>query len=176
MTFECLKYGLSVIYFLSLTISLPTYFTTKKQDMYVNLLLVQNCCDDESREPIRFHNVWIKNLARLLSMQCSRHGHKKHFCNCCLRYFNSNDLLEKHNVVCEKFHHHSKHNFCDRCLNCFISTEALKTHYENCSKINSCRIKMPDLDKNIIKFKKFKNIEQVLFIVYADLESILNPD
>ncbi|CAH0562755.1 unnamed protein product [Brassicogethes aeneus] len=71
----------------------------------------------------------------------------------------------------------SKHNgckfFCDRCLHYFISQEKLDKHTDECRKINETAIKMPEPGKNILKFKNFKNKEKAPFIVYADLESVL---
>ncbi|CAH1109449.1 unnamed protein product [Psylliodes chrysocephalus] len=69
---------------------------------------------------------------------------------------------------------HAKY-FCDRCLHYFRSEAKLNMHIEDCKKLNHGAIKMPEGDKSIVEFKNFKNKEKVPFIVYADLESVLNP-
>ncbi|XP_044741458.1 uncharacterized protein LOC123302552 [Chrysoperla carnea] len=65
--------------------------------------------------------------------------------------------------------------FCERCLHYFYTEEKLNTHYENCKKINDCAIRMPKVGENILKFKNFKNKEKTPFIIYADIESVLEP-
>ncbi|CAH1111573.1 unnamed protein product [Psylliodes chrysocephalus] len=65
--------------------------------------------------------------------------------------------------------------FCDRCLHYCRSEDKLNKHFEDCQKLNDTAIKMPELGKNILKFKNFKNKEMAPFIVYADLESVLRP-
>ncbi|CAH0555862.1 unnamed protein product [Brassicogethes aeneus] len=51
--------------------------------------------------------------------------------------------------------------------------EKLNRHIEDCIRINETAIKMPEQGKNILKFKNHKNKEKAPFIVYADLESVL---
>ncbi|CAH1106042.1 unnamed protein product [Psylliodes chrysocephalus] len=42
-------------------------------------------------------------------------------------------------------------------------------------KVNETAIRMPELGKNMLKYKNYKNKEMASFIVYADLESVLRP-
>ncbi|CAH0549897.1 unnamed protein product [Brassicogethes aeneus] len=67
---------------------------------------------------------------------------------------------------------HGQKYFCDRCLHYFRSQDKLAKHIEDCVKINETAIKMPEPGKNILKFKNHKNKKKA-FIVYADLESVL---
>ncbi|XP_074026944.1 uncharacterized protein isoform X2 [Leptinotarsa decemlineata] len=67
---------------------------------------------------------------------------------------------------CQKF-------FCDRCLRYCRTQKILERHILDCGKINETAIKMPEEGKNLLEFKNYKNKEKAPFIVYADLESIL---
>nr|WP_253308703.1 DNA polymerase [Rickettsia endosymbiont of Ceutorhynchus assimilis] len=71
--------------------------------------------------------------------------------------------------------HDGKKHICDRCLHYFRSQDKLEKHQEDCAKINDTKIKMPEIGKNILRFKNYKNKERAPFIVYADLESVLAP-
>ena len=69
-------------------------------------------------------------------------------------------------------HEHRKH-FCMFCLQCFSSEEVLNNHKENCIQINGQQaIKMPDKNKNILKFNNFNKQQPVPFVIYADFEAI----
>ncbi|XP_055388367.1 uncharacterized protein LOC129616887 [Condylostylus longicornis] len=87
----------------------PTYLTKSKKNQHVNLLLIQNIYynDDNfqndvehSSVGVQYHFVWIKDLSRLLSSQLSKHNGKKHFCDRCLHYFNSEANLMAHLKDC----------------------------------------------------------------------------
>ena len=52
-------------------------------------------------------------------------------------------------------HEHRKH-FCMYCLQCFSSEDVLNKHRSNCITINGKQaIKMPEKDKNLLKFNNF---------------------
>ena len=70
----------------------------------------------------------------------------------------------------------SKHegDFC--CLNCFQSytTEnKLKKHKKVCENHNYCYVEMPEKDNRILKYNQGEKSMKVPFIIYADLESLL---
>ncbi|XP_043264093.1 uncharacterized protein LOC122404229 [Colletes gigas] len=72
----------------------------------------------------------------------------------------------------------SKHNgrkyFCDRCLHYFSSNEKLEAHTMDCEKMNDCAIILPNDDgRKWLSFSNYSRKERVPFIVYADLECIL---
>lgn len=62
---------------------------------------------------------------------------------------------------------------CDRCLNHFKTNDNLNKHLQRCFSLNETKITLPTEKQNIIKFKSWKNKENVPFVIYADLESIL---
>ena len=69
-------------------------------------------------------------------------------------------------------HEHRKH-FCMYCLQCFSSEDVPKKHSTNCITINGKQaIKMPEKDKNVLKFNNFLKLLPVPFVVYAVFEAI----
>lgn len=62
---------------------------------------------------------------------------------------------------------------CDRCLNHFHSLEKLETHRINCENQNDCAIEMPTDENDTVSFKNVKNQMETPFIIYADVETIL---
>ncbi|XP_076635443.1 uncharacterized protein LOC143348731 [Colletes latitarsis] len=78
-------------------------------------------------------------------------------------------------LVCTQL---SKHNgrkyFCDRCLHYFSSNEKLEAHTMDCEKMNDCAIILPTDDcSKWLSFSNYNKKKRVPFIVYANLECIL---
>nr|CAH7737445.1 unnamed protein product [Callosobruchus chinensis] len=67
----------------------------------------------------------------------------------------------------------NKRFYCDRCLNHFYSQESLNKHIFTCRKMNKTKITPPSGDEKYISFSDFKNKQKVPFVIYADLETIL---
>ncbi|XP_018311532.1 uncharacterized protein, partial [Mycetomoellerius zeteki] len=71
----------------------------------------------------------------------------------------------------------NKHNgqkyICDRCLHYFHSNERLQLHMVDCVRINDCAIRLPSDDDKWLSFNNYNRKERVPFVVYADLECIL---
>ena len=70
----------------------------------------------------------------------------------------------------------SNHNGDYYCLNCFhsYSTEnKLNAHKTVCENHNYCNIEMPSNDNNLINYNKGEKSLKLLFIIYADLECLL---
>ena len=62
------------------------------------------------------------------------------------------------------------------CLNCFQSytTEnRLKKHKKLCVNHDYCYVQMPEEDKKILKYNQGEKSMKVPFIIYADLESLI---
>jgi len=62
--------------------------------------------------------------------------------------------------------------FC-RCLHYFSSNEKLETHAVDCGEINDCAIRLPNKNDKWLSFSNYSKKESVPYIVYADLECIL---
>ena len=62
------------------------------------------------------------------------------------------------------------------CLNCFHSyrmRNKLEEHKKICENHNCCNVKMPTKDNNIIKYNQGEKSIKLPFVVYADLECLL---
>ena len=70
--------------------------------------------------------------------------------------------------------HLTKRLFCLRCFNSFNCENSLKNHEEYCSTNECIKINMHKKG-SILKFENYCNSEKVPFIIYADMESLLNP-
>ncbi|VEN62739.1 unnamed protein product [Callosobruchus maculatus] len=123
----------------------PLHYTTKKQTVHLNLLLID---DSEGNQ----HYCWIKNFSRLLSRQMSANHRVKHFCDGCLQYFDSETALKRH--VQE---------------NCKLIVVKLPTREPRVDRLGNT---VPD---DILKFENYHKQLKVPFCVYADFECILSP-
>ena len=70
--------------------------------------------------------------------------------------------------------HNGKRFICDNCLNPFPSEESLNKHKEYCDTNECIKINMPKKG-TVLKFKNYRNSEMVPFVIYADIESLLEP-
>ena len=81
----------------------------------------------------------------------------------------------------------SKHEGDFYCLNCFQSYTTgnkLKKHKKVCENHDYCYVEMPEEDNEILKYNHVEESMKVSFIIYADLEPLLekintghnNPD
>ena len=62
------------------------------------------------------------------------------------------------------------------CLNCFHSystKDELKNHKDVCENHDFCYVEMPEKDSKILKYNNEEKSMKVPFIIYADLESLL---
>ena len=62
------------------------------------------------------------------------------------------------------------------CLNCFHSYRTkskLKKHENTCKDYDFCNVKMPDENNKILKYNSGEKSLKVPFIIYADLECLL---
>ena len=62
------------------------------------------------------------------------------------------------------------------CLNCFQSYNTqnkLKKHKKVCENHDYCYVEMPEEDNKILKYNQGEKSMKVLFIIYADLECLL---
>ena len=65
------------------------------------------------------------------------------------------------------------------CLNCFHSyriTEKLKKHGKVCNNHDYYYVEMPDEDNKILKYNHRENSLKALFMIYADLECLLEEN
>jgi len=68
--------------------------------------------------------------------------------------------------------HDARHHV-DLLFHACTSQEILHKHLEKCELHGAQRIKMPDEENKILRFKKIEAQERLPFVIYADFESIL---
>lgn len=124
----------------------PLRLTKEQKTQHIHLLLLSNCLESS----LNFVNPFVNY----------------HYC----WIKNLSRLITSQ--VTKNGH---KHFFCDRCLNHFTSSVKLEKHRIHCINQNDCEIKMPPDGKNKLKFKNFKNQLEVPFMIYADIETLLQP-
>ncbi|XP_076665017.1 uncharacterized protein LOC143367266 [Andrena cerasifolii] len=69
--------------------------------------------------------------------------------------------------------HREKKFICDRCMHYFGSAEKLEAHSLDCGQMNDCAILLPSVGNNLLKFSNHCMKERLPFMVYADLECII---
>ncbi|XP_043285310.1 uncharacterized protein [Venturia canescens] len=67
---------------------------------------------------------------------------------------------------------HKKY-ICDRCLHYFSTIEKLQSHEVDCGVINDCAVRLPAENDKWLEFTNANRKERLPFVVYADLECIL---
>ncbi|XP_071629350.1 uncharacterized protein [Temnothorax longispinosus] len=115
--------------------------------------------------PIRLTDRTIdKKHVNLLYMQDPRDNNVGHFAWIKdLSRLVSSQLSKKKN----------KKYFCDRCLHYFSSSDKLQSHTVECRKVNKCAIRLPSENNKWLSFKNHSRKERLPFMVYADLECVL---
>ncbi|XP_076383568.1 uncharacterized protein LOC143260866 [Megalopta genalis] len=68
--------------------------------------------------------------------------------------------------------HHHKY-ICNRCLQYFRSQEKLDIHVVDCGRMNECALILPTEDDKWLKFKNHAYKKPAPFVIYADLECLL---
>ena len=129
----------------------PIHFTGQKRDRHVNLLLIQNYYPDEEEPDVPVEND-------------DDEPHRFH-------YVWIKDLSPPVSGQLSKRNH--KHYIRDRYFHYFRNEEELIALEMDCSKMNECFVTLPSPGNDKLKFKNFKHMEKVQFVVYADFECIL---
>lgn len=123
----------------------PLHFSNNKKHAHINLLLIS---DSEGNS----HYCWIKNFSRLLAGQVTAKKCAKHFCDGCLRYFQTKEQLWQHTR---------------------FDCNHVYTKLPNTDPVKDASGKT--IAGNILKFENYNKQLKVPFVVYADFESILKP-
>ncbi|KAL6421596.1 hypothetical protein ACFW04_014325 [Cataglyphis niger] len=69
-----------------------------------------------------------------------------------------------------------KTHICDRCMHYFRTSDKLSAHSENCERMNECAIVLPTEEDKWLNFNNYERKERVPFVVYADLECVLEKE
>ena len=68
---------------------------------------------------------------------------------------------------------HKEDFYCLYCFHSYSTKGKLKKHYNVCKNLDYCYVEMPKEDNKILKYNHGEKSVKVPFIVYADLESLL---
>ena len=68
---------------------------------------------------------------------------------------------------------HEKDFYCLKCFHSYRTKNKLESHKKICENHNFCHVEMPTKDNNIIKCNHGEKSMKVPFIIYADLECLL---
>merc|ERR1712055_1256895 len=107
----------------------PLYISKETNDIHINLLLFTREVEEEGEKIIKSHYCWIKNFSALFSNGKSKYEHKLYFCYRCLSHFYTPQKLKIHDEICQGL------------------------------TVHPSRVILPEEDKNILKFKNFKNLQ-----------------
>ena len=68
---------------------------------------------------------------------------------------------------------HEKDFYCLNCFHSYRTKSKLESHKKICENHDFCHLEMPTKDNNIIKYNHGEKSMKVPFIIYADLECLL---
>ena len=68
-----------------------------------------------------------------------------------------------------------KKYYCPYCLHGFCSEDGCNKHIKNCRPHGPQRVELPTEEQKTLKFENFKAMMAVPFVIYADLESYVEP-
>ena len=68
---------------------------------------------------------------------------------------------------------HEKDFYCLKCFHSYRTKSKLESHQKICENHDYCHVEMPIKDNNIIKYNHGEKSMKVPFIIYADLECLL---
>lgn len=71
--------------------------------------------------------------------------------------------------------HEHKLILCGRCLCHFTIEKSFLKHREECERVNKCKMVLLKQGANILKFENHEHKVMVPFVVYADIECLLEP-
>ena len=63
--------------------------------------------------------------------------------------------------------------YCLNCLHSFRTKNKLESHKKACKNKHFCNVNMPSDDTKILKFNQFQKCDKAPFIIFADLECII---
>ena len=68
---------------------------------------------------------------------------------------------------------HKEDFYCLNCFHSFRTKNKLKKYYNVCKNYNYCYVELPEEDNKILKYNHGEKSMKFSFIIYADLESLL---
>lgn len=132
---------------------IPLRISKNIRNNHINLLLLSKPIKDNSNDSTLKDKICNTNV-------------KTHYC----WFKNLSRLVRSQNTKCGH-----KIFVCDRCLQYFQTEEKLNSHKDVCYKAKNSKLTMPNYTNKWISFNNYQNILEVPYIIYADLESMLQP-
>lgn len=136
----------------------PLRLTKNKLIKHVNLLIIQNRYDETIEDDLD------QEEEELILSDNNLYEIKYHYV-----WIKSLSRL----IRSQSTKHTTKIFICDRCLNYFKNKKTLDEHIKICEQYNNCKISFPKYD--YLEFKNHNNLQEVPYILYSDIESILTP-
>jgi hypothetical protein len=78
-------------------------------------------------------------------------------------------------LVCGRSKRRNKVYVCPLCVHPFSNSDAFERHLPDCSKHQRQKVKFPDDDDLILKWKSRGKTQMCPFVIYCDFESVLKP-
>ena len=129
---------------------------------------------DKSREKSR------KNKVYLYPVYVSKHRNRRYHANLLLLESPGKShyviITSLSRLLCGRVAGDRKSFVCRFCLYCFSNNSLLDQHEVMCSKHPAQKRTYPPPDDNILKFKNFGHTLKVPFTIFADFESMLEPN
>ena len=86
------------------------------------------------------------------------------------------DGIKWHNLAVSNLSALLEYFYCLNCFNSYTTENELKEHEEICNKHDSCRIEMPKLFEQILKYNPGKKSLKAPFAIYLDLGCLLKKE
>ena len=86
------------------------------------------------------------------------------------------DGIKWHNLAVSNLSALLEYFYCLNCFNSYTTENELKEHEEICNKHDSCRIEMPKLFEQILKYNPGKKSLKAPFAIYLDIECLLKKE
>lgn len=141
---------------------MPLYLSDKKFECCIHLLMIGEEEEDEDNDDNEEEPMEVDNQMDIVKEFKSNVRYHFVWIKHLSRLLYSQLSNTKH-----------KHWLCDRCLNYFKSELCLSKHKEYCYVQNNTRMQFPNEQNKYLEFKNYQYQERVPFVVYADVECIL---
>ncbi|XP_015125084.1 uncharacterized protein LOC107046880, partial [Diachasma alloeum] len=143
-----------------------------KNGLSINVYGIEGASDDENSQIVPFHLSSVKSERPTIHLLlfCS----SIHVAGDIQPIYHFAWIRDLSRLVSAQISSHAHRTWlCDRCLCHFQEKRSYERHQQDCFAINHCKTVLPREGENLLSFKNYKYKETVPFVIYADLECIL---